>query len=367
MRPSVVKKGSTMKVVVTYAGVPAKTKVDDYTPWVTSTNGAIALGEPEIAAWWFPSNDHPRDKATYSMDITVPKGLEAISNGTLRRTTYGKKTDTWSWRTTKPMTTYLAFMAIGDMKITKGVSAKGIPWLNAVTVEKNPTTRRAAADLARTPEVTDWLATQFGPYPFEATGGVVPAGKPGFALENQTRPVYPQEYWTKGPNIGIVVHELAHQWFGNSVSVKNWKDIWLNEGFASWAEWRWEETHGGPSANAAFKEMYDARPASDTKFWNVILTDPGPGDEFAGAVYDRGAMTLQALRNRVGDPAYHSIIRGWAKKHRYGNATVEEFIAYASKQSDEDLRPFFRAWLSTAGKPKPSAELGFPAEMIPKS
>ena len=360
-------KGHTAKIVVTYAGVPARVEVDGISPWVTTKDGGVAVGEPEMAAWWFPSNDHPRDKATFDVALTVPKGLEAISNGTLRKTAYGKTTDTWSWHEKRPMAPYLAFMAVGEFDITKGVSNSGIPFLNAVASGGGDEAKFAAQDLARTPEVVDWLASQFGAYPFDVTGGVAPAADIGFALENQTRPVYSRKFWRKGNNIGVTVHELAHQWFGDAVSVENWKDIWLNEGFASWAEWRWKETHDGPTAAATFQKTYDAYAADNAKFWNVVVSDPGPGKEFSSAVYDRGAMTLQALRTKVGDPAFFSIMRGWAKKHRYGNATVGEFVAYASKQSGQDLTSFFRTWLSTPGKPTPSAALGFPASMIPKA
>ncbi|MBW3087070.1 Aminopeptidase N [Austwickia sp. TVS 96-490-7B] len=357
-------KGAEMKVAVTYAGVPAKTLVNGSTAWVTTDDGAVAVGEPEIAAWWFPSNDHPRDKATFNVSMTVPRGLQAISNGTLQKTAYAKDTETWSWQESKPMATYLAFMAIGKFDITQGKTTSGLPWVNAVTSRGGDAAKRAAQDLAKTPEIVDWLASQYGPYPFDATGGVAPQAQMGFALENQTRPVYSPKFWSYGSNLGVIVHEQSHQWFGDSVSVANWKDMWLNEGFATWTEWRYEETHGGRDANAIFKQTYDDVPDSSLNFWNVIVSDPGPGHEFDSAVYDRGGMAVQALRNKVGDPVFWSIVRGWLADHQYGNAKVTDFVAYASKVSGQDLTSFFRAWLSTAGKPTPSPELGFPASML---
>ncbi|GAB79431.1 putative metallopeptidase [Austwickia chelonae NBRC 105200] len=359
--------GADMKVAVTYSGVPSKTKINGSSRWISNDEGAVAVGEPEIAPWWFPSNDHPRDKATFDITVTVPEGMKAISNGHLLNTAYNNGTNTWSWREDRPMATYLAFVAIGKYDITRGTTPSGIPWLNAVSSRDTPETRSARKDLARNPEVIEWLASQFGEYPFTTTGGVISDIEFGFALETQSRPIYSQSFWDGGDrNISVIVHEQAHQWFGDSISLKNWKDIWLNEGFASWAEWRWEETKGELSGNQIFKQQYDEHPASDSSFWNVVLTDPGPGREFAKAEYVRGAMAVQALRNRVGESTFWAIVRGWTAKYQHGVASVEDFIEFAQEQSGQDLSTFFRAWLMTPGKPTPSAELGFPESMIPQ-
>lgn len=354
-------KGAAMTVKVTYAGVPSATKPDGWSPWIKNPDGAIGIGEPEIAAWWFPSNDHPLDKATYDISLTVPKGVEAISNGVLRSQRFGKKTDTWNWRVRTPMASYLAFAAIGQFDVVKGETKSGLPYLNAYAVDGGEAGQRAREDLARTPEVVDWLSRVFGRYPFEAVGGVAPNGKFGFALENQTRPVYSPKFWAKGHNMGVVVHENAHQWFGDSVSVHHWQDIWLNEGFASYAEWLWDEQHGGDSAQKTFDAEYAKRPA-DAAFWRVIVADPGPDAQFSGAVYDRGAMAVHALRNRIGDAAFYQLVRTWTAKHRHGNATVAEFEALAEKISGEDLDAFFRTWLRTGARPEATVENGFPAK-----
>ncbi|WP_312721328.1 M1 family metallopeptidase [Mobilicoccus sp.] len=355
-----VRAGRDMVVTVTYAGVPSATQPFEWTPWVKNADGAVAIGEPEIAAWWFPSNDHPLDKARYDISLTVPKGVEAISNGVLRSQRFGRTTDTWNWRVRTPMASYLAFAAIGQFDVVKGETKSGLPSLNAYAVGGGEAGQRARRDIGRTPEVVDWLSRVFGPYPFEAVGGVAPVGKFGFALENQTRPVYSPKFWAKGQNMGVVVHENAHQWFGNSVSVHHWKDIWLNEGFASYAEWLWDEQHGGDSAQKTFEAEYAKQPA-DAAFWRVVVADPGPDNQFDGAVYDRGAMAVHALRNRIGDAAFFHLVRTWTAKHRHGNATVEEFEAMAEKISGQELSPFFRVWLRTASRPEPTVANGFPA------
>ena len=162
------------------------------------------------------------------------------------------------------MTTYLAFFVAGQFDITRSTTRSGLPVINAIASNGGREGRLAARDLARTPEVVSWNARQWGPYPFDAMGGVAPAADFGFALENQTRPVYTRGFWSGGSNIYVVVHELAHQWYGDSVAVRNWRDIWLNEGFATFATWLWSEQHGEGSARQIFKAYYRASLAIDS-------------------------------------------------------------------------------------------------------
>jgi aminopeptidase N len=355
-----VARGTALTVVVKYSGKPGSVAGST---WVKTADGAIAVGEPEIAAWWFPSNDHPRDKATYSVRLTVPSGVEALSNGTLSAHTSPAGKEVWSWRQGKPSATYLAFMAVGQFDITQGKTAAGIPMINAVAVGGGAEGAAAKKDLARTGEVVDWHAKHWGAYPFDATGGVAPKADFGFALENQTRPVYSRGFWSGGSAIGVVVHEQAHQWFGDSVSVDQWKDIWLNEGFASYTEWAWSEEHQAATAAQLFAESYSIPSSSSS--WNVKIGDPGKGNEFNGAVYNRGAMTLQALRVRVGEKDFAKIMRAWPEQRRYGNGRIWQFRTLAEKVSGEDLRSFFRAWLYTAAKPAATADNGVPASAVP--
>ena len=248
--------GQTVDIEVWYAGKPADYTAHGISPWIRTNDGAAAVGEPEIAAWWFPSNDHPRDKAGYDVRITVPKDVEALGNGVLVSKKATGNQRTWHWREHKPMTTYLAFFVAGQFDITRSTTRSGLPVINAIASNGGREGRRAARDLARTAEVVNWHARQWGRYPFDALGGVAPAADFGFALENQTRPVYTRGFWSGGSNIYVVVHELAHQWFGDSVAVRNWRDIWLNEGFATFTEWLWSEKHDEGSARQMFKWYY---------------------------------------------------------------------------------------------------------------
>lgn len=354
-----VRAGSTMTIRVTYGGDPRNISYGGVSsPWIGSGSEVIALGEPEIAAWWFPSNDHPRDKATYDFTFRVPKGLEAIGNGTLVSRTTAGATDVWKWQMNSPMATYLAFMAVGQYDVIRGEKL-GRPFTVAIAKKGNATLNATAkADLLRTPQVINWAAKNFGPYPFSSVGGVVPSMQFGYALETQTRPVYTSGFWYGGSNMGVVVHENAHQWFGDSVSVHNWKDVWLNEGFATYAEFLWSESQGQGTTNEILGALYGDYPASDTAFWGVRLSDPGAHNEFHSAVYVRGGMTLAALRNRIGAANLASVLRRWTTANRYGNATVGQFQALAEKVSGQNLDTFFANWLDVRKKPAETAANG---------
>ena len=346
--------GSTYTVKVSYAGNPKKQRYAGESNWLANTREVVTMNEPHMAPWWFPSNDHPIDKATFDISTTVARGREVISNGTLVSKRRHKRSTTWRWRAEEPMTTYLAFFAAGDFTIKKG-TRNGLPWLNAVSQQLSPYDQKASMKLmSRTPRIVEALSSDLGPYPFSVTGGLTTGLPVYFALENQTRPTYP----AVGSNaVSLVVHELAHQWFGDDVAIARWRDIWLNEGAATFMEWRYAEQHGGPSAAATMRERYDLYDASN-RFWKLSIADPGPSNVFDGAVYDRGGMTLQALRTRLGEEQFWLLIRTWLADKSGGNGTSEEFEALAEQVSGQDLTEFFTAWLRTKSKPAATAVNG---------
>jgi aminopeptidase N len=167
-----------------------------------------------------------------------------------------------------------------------------------------------------------------------------------YSLETQTKPVF----WHM-PDEATLAHELAHMWYGDSVTLTTWPDIWLHEGFATWSEWIWSEHEGGTSAAEQFKQLY-ATAAEDTEFWTPPPGAPGSlALLFDGTIYDRGGMTLEALREKVGDAVFFRIMRDWAQGNRFGNATTAQFIALAERSSRRDLTRFFDVWLYRPGKP----------------
>lgn len=246
------------------------------------------------------------------------------------------------------MASYLATVAIGDYRVTHEEHA-GRPLVVAVHTDL-PT--GIDDQLLGSGQIADQLAEWFGPYPFDAYGGIALADhRIGFALETQSRPIYGPVFFAGGRDgTGVIVHELAHQWFGNSVSITSWQDIWLNEGFATYAEWLFEEHDGGDTAQETFDLHWDGPGAAD-RFWAIPPGDPGPRQLFSSAVYVRGAMTLHALRVAVGDEAFFEILRSWAERYAYGNASTKDLVALAEQVSGQSLAKLFDDWLYSDRRP----------------
>jgi aminopeptidase N len=346
-------RGRAFTVVVAYHGVPQTLSIPSFgieAGFMHTDDGAVVAGQPEVAATWFPVNDHPLDKATYSFAVTVPAGLEAISNGIpLGSRTRGGWT-TWRWFEPTPMISYLATATMGDFRLSI-TRHDGRPMVIAIDSALPPGLADDA--LARTGEITDFLETKFGPYPFTSNGGIVDAHpRLRFALENQTRTVYSRFFFDEGTTTDetyVVAHEIAHQWFGDSVSVQNWDDIWLNEGFATYAEFLWSEYLGEGTPQQIFDALY-AQPLT-APFWAPPPGDPGVDELFDDSVYVRGGMTLHALRMTVGDADFWRIVRAWYARNRNGHGSTAEFVALAERISGEQLDALFNAWLFTATKP----------------
>ena len=560
------REGRHFVTVVRYRGVPET--IDDQfgvSGFIHTDDGALVVGQPDVAATWYPVNDHPIDKAAYTFRITVPEGLEAVANGVLvsERTRRGRTT--WVWNAKEPMASYLTTATIGefdirayradgirywdafdpdlfvgpeprsgerfllsqaaspsykrlartisvpdegatlsfwvdrqteaswdfffveahtpgqddwttlpdangstsqdtgnvcpywldihpflahyqtdngddtcsptgttgawhaatgssdgmeqwtvdlsayagtdvevaiayasddivqgpgvfidDVEVSTGEGStsfeddgdplagwttpgppEGSPpnandWVVGTADDAPPTVGEIAeGSLARQPEIVDFLEGYFGPYPFSALGGIVDDAELNFALENQTRPIYGTVFFTDSfSGDAVVVHELAHQWLGNDVAIAEWQHIWLNEGFATYAEWLWSEHEGIQTVQEIF-DGFATIPADD-EFWELTIGDPGPDRLFDIAVYWRGGMTLHALRLEVGDEAFFEIVRRWARSNAGGNVTTAEFIALAEDVAGRELDALFETWLFTPAKPEglepPAAE-----------
>jgi aminopeptidase N len=339
-------KGGRFSVRVRYGGHPRPMIDPDGAKdgWIPTDDGAFVASEPQGAPTWFPCNDELTDKATYHIRVTVPKGRAAIANGALvKRVVHGSH-KTFVWDEEAPMATYLATVTTGRFDVERS-RVDGIPSVVAI----DPRESRAADALANISAILRLFGRRFGDYPFGTTGAVVDrAPSVGYALETQSRPIY-----DRAPRSATVAHELAHQWFGDSVSLKRWRQIWLNEGFATWAEWLWQERGGGKSLRRRFQELYAGHRARDDAFWNPPPGDPrGPQNLFDPTIYVRGGMVLEALREEVGTPTFFRILRDWVREHAYGNAGTKQFMRLAEHDSGEELGHLFDVWLFQSGKPR---------------
>lgn len=349
-----VREGQTVEVDVAYAGRPGDHSYAGESNWLADEHEVVAMNQPHMAPWWFPANDHPSDRARLDVHVTVPRAMEVVGNGTLVDRTVDGALATTHWRASDPMASYLAFFAAGDFRTASG-TRRGLPWYVAVSERLAPDQQRRSMRLMRrTPRITSWLEKRLGRYPFESTGGLTTSLNPGFALENQTRPTYP----VLGRDGTLtVVHEIAHQWLGDSVTIERWRDIWLNEGPATFFEVLWTEEHGGPSGQQWLEQAY-ADLAPNAYFWQVRVDDPGVAGIFGAPVYQRGAMALQALRTRIGDATFMRLLRTWVRERRGEAVTTPQFVALAERVSGQRLDGFFRAWLRADAPPARTAENG---------
>jgi aminopeptidase N len=347
-------------IVVAYRGKPGSVLFHGYPLWRSPRRPAFVNGEPHSAAVWFPVNDHPSDKATYDVRVRVPRTWEAIAAGALVRHRRHVRHSNWQWQVAQPMASYLTFLGLGDYRLVRG-QAQGMDltyaWSRSLHAREE---RLIRTELARTPRYVAWLASRLGRYPFDHLGGTVQGAPAVATIESQSAPVYGNYIFQRRALARTtIVHELAHQWFGDSVGIRRWRDLWLNEGFATYLQWWYAAAHNGPSLNRQLLDTYRLLPA-DAHWWTIPPGDPGPGPPLFRTVYDRGAMTLQALRNTIGPDDFRRTLRTWARSHRYGHGTTRQFIALAERTSHAELSRLFRVWLYEPRRPAQTERNGFP-------
>ena len=339
--------GGVLSIVVQYAGTPKPIRGPwGEVGWEELSEGVIVASQPNGAASWFPCDDHPSSKASYRISITTDSPFYALANGTLLRKQVKSSQTTWVYEQSEPMASYLATIQIGQYE-RRRIGREDVP-MNAVV----PPRLRAEFDhdFARQPQMLRTFVKLFGPYPFADYTVVVTDDKLEIPIEAQGISIFGANHCDgrRGAE-RLVAHELAHQWFGNSLTIRAWRDIWLHEGFATYAEWLWSENSGGPTAEQLAKA---ARHNLSRIPQDITIGDPGPEQMFDDRVYKRGALTLHALRSELRDPKFFDLLRTWTAKHRHASVTTEEFTDLAARYARFPLRPLWDAWLNEKTLPE---------------
>jgi len=338
--------GTGLEIVVRYAGTPRLVPgPDGQVGWEELTDGVLVAAQPYGAPSWFPCNDRPSDKATYRMTIRASSDYLVVANGRPTSRRVGGSTTTWEYEQTQPMATYLATVQLGRYVATEVPAA--VPLWLVSPPSREPTVRTA---FARQAEMVDVFIRLFGDYPFDAYTVVVTDDALEIPIEAQTLSTFGSNYLrTDWDAERLIAHELSHQWFGNSVTGRRWRDIWLHEGFACYSEWLWSESSGRQSADWHARVHWNrlSRLPQD-----LVLADPDAQRMFDDRVYKRGALFLHALRVTFGDDAFFGLVREWTSRHRYGSVTTEDLVDLADELLGPAALGLADAWLNAPALPR---------------
>ncbi|CAL8978974.1 hypothetical protein PROP_02657 [Propionicimonas sp. T2.31MG-18] len=339
--------GQVFQLFIRYSGSPTPRSTRwGKIGWEELEDGVLVAGQPNGAPTWFPCNDRPADKAQYRIELTTEEPYVVAATGDLVSQVSSSGRGTWTFAQTTPTSTYLVALHIGRYR-SEPLSLRGVPG----ALYYPPGSRAPVmAELAPLPAMLAAFEERFGPYPMARYDVVVTPDALEIPLESQGMAVFGSNHLDgSGECERLVAHELAHQWFGNSVGITRWRDIWLNEGFCCYAEWLWSEASGGPTCHEQarlHRRILAGQPE------DVVLTDPGPDLLFDDRVYKRGALTLHALRSIVGDDAFFAVLRGWTESRRHSTGTTRDFITLAEQTTGHPLGRLFEEWLSTKPLPK---------------
>ena len=310
-------------------------------------SGVWSVNEPDGTSTWLPVNDHPTDKATWRFEVTVPQGLSAISNGELEGTVGRDATgaSTWTWDQSEPMASYLVLLLIGEYQAEEGGrSSTGVDLDHAAETGDVDLLHDYADVIDRQ---LSYFTDQFGEYPFDGYGIALADSPSGLAMETQGLPLFSRQ--DLDGSLGylqqlLLSHEIAHQWFGNAVSPAQWDDIWLNEGWATYAQWMWLEHEGLDTVDALAERAL----AGVGQGGGPISR---PDELFGNVSYDGGAAALHALRLTIGDEDFFAGARTWVSDHIDSSASTDDFQATMEQASGGDLDDFFDTWVHAAERP----------------
>jgi aminopeptidase N len=334
-------------VSVQYAGRPSplvSRSLGD-AGWEELTDGVIVAGQPHGAPSWFPCNDRPGDKASYRLSITAPTTHRVVSNGVLLSTRRHASSTTWVWDQPEPMAPYLATVQIGRYQLLEPEAV--VPLFAALP---GRLVAKYDAAFGRQPEMLTAFTRLFGDYPFGSYTVVITDDDLEIPLESQSLSTFGANHLvTDWDAERLIAHEMSHQWFGNSLTLEQWSDIWLHEGFACYAEWLWSEESGRKSAHEQALEHWDKLAAQDQ---DLLLGDPGPELMFDDRVYKRGALLLHALRLTLGDDDFFSLLRDWAAEHAHATVSTDLFVEFVSARAGGAVRALFEEWLNELALPE---------------
>lgn len=344
--------GTVLALAVKYAGHPRPLveKHHGDAGWEELSDGVIVAGQPHGAPTWFPCNDRPDDKATYRITVTTAAGYTVVSNGLLEARRRRGSSESWTYVMDSPMATYLATVQVGRYEIVEhGTSGGGsVPLVSAVPQGADGG-EEYDAGFGRQAEMLAFFERWFGPYPFASYAAVVTGDDLEIPLESQSLSTFGTNFVSSDwEQVRLVAHELAHQWFGNVVTLARWQDIWLHEGFACYSEWLWSEESGGRSADAWARRHHERLAGLDQ---DVLLADPGPELMFDDRVYKRGALALHAVRLTIGDDAFADLLSAWVAEHRHASVTTEDFLVFADARTGEDVSGLLEPWLRDEALP----------------
>lgn len=327
-------------VVVEYSGSPApRSSRWGVVGWEELSDGVLVASQPSGAPTWFPCNDHPGDRASFRMSVTTEQAYTVVCNGVLVDHSVASGRGTWVYEQSGPTATYLATVQIGRYSVL-AQSWSGVAGTLAYPAA---ITRRVRLDFAPVGEMMAYFSETFGRYPHPNYAIVVTPDDLEIPLEAQGLAIFGANHVDgRSGSERLVAHELAHQWFGNSVGIARWQDIWLNEGFACYAEWLWSEHSGETTADALALEWHDVLTGLPADF---AIGDPGPALMFDDRLYKRGALTLHALRALMGDDEFFDLLREWVSMYAFENVTTSQFVALAAARAGAPLDGFFATWL----------------------
>lgn len=348
-----IRQGQTFLVQIAYSGRPSKIKsaTGFVEGWLETNDGVVAVGDPNNASAWMPVNDDLSDRAFFSATLRVPDGYFAASNGkTIRPPKMIRGLKEFAWKASETMTSQNFLVAVGKFDTIGSQALPGV-WTYSLIDPAIDSDLRASyrTMIGELPKVLSFFEQRFGKYPFDSAGAIFDRMDSTFSVDVQTRPFFPDKSVT-GQNLEeFFVHQIAHSWFGQSISPKSYRDIYLNEAFATYASWLWlDQSATQPYTDQVFASVYAN--ASDD-FWTVNISDPGPPKLFDTAIYYRGAMSLHVLRKTLGDADFFALLKAWHAKKKYGIATIQEFTDFAVSRSNKDLSLLFRDWVYSTTKP----------------